>query len=149
MSLATRLLNAAAIASLAFGTAFAADMNSPVGTWKTYDDAGKVQKGVVLITEQGGVLQGKIIKTFDPAKPNPLCEECDGERKNKPVIGMTFLWDLKKDGEEFNGGRILDPENGKIYKAKMNLKDGGKKLEVRGFLGFSLLGRSQTWQREN
>lgn len=147
-SLTQKLIRGLVIAGLSIGTAFAADMNSPIGTWKTIDDATGKQKGLVQITEAGGVYSGKVLKTFRADKPNPICEKCDGDLKNKPVIGMTFLWDLKKDGEEFEGGKILDPENGKVYKAKMKLIEGGKKLEVRGFIGFSLIGRSQVWVRE-
>ncbi|MEF9942731.1 MAG: DUF2147 domain-containing protein, partial [Burkholderiaceae bacterium] len=76
------------------------------------------------------------------------CDQCSGARKDQPVIGMTILWGLKNEGDEWTGGEILDPKNGKTYKAKAKLVDGGKKLEVRGFLGISLFGRTQTWVRE-
>ena len=93
--------------------------------------------------------EGKIIKVLKSDDgPNPVCKECDGERKNKPIEGMTILWGLSKDGDEWNGGQILDPKNGKIYKAKMSLDDGGRKLNVRGYIGFSLMGRSQVWLRQ-
>ena len=73
---------------------------------------------------------------------------CDGDRKGKPVNGMTILWGLKKDGDSWANGKILDPHNGKVYSAKMKLVEGGRKLEVRGFLGVSLLGRTQVWERQ-
>ena len=80
--------------------------------------------------------------------PENLCRKCEGARKDQPVIGMTILWGLKKDGDQFSGGEILDPKNGKVYRAKMKLVDNGAKLEVRGFIGVSLFGRSQTWVRQ-
>jgi uncharacterized protein (DUF2147 family) len=129
--------------------AFAAELTSPVGTWKTIDDKTGEAKALVQITDSGGKLEGKIIKILKSDDgPNPVCKECDGERKNKPVEGMTILWGLSKDGDEWNGGQILDPKNGKIYKAKLSLDDGGRKLNVRGYIGFSLMGRSQVWQRQ-
>jgi len=129
--------------------AFAAELTSPVGTWKTIDDKTGEAKALVQITDSGGKLEGKIIKILKSDDgPNPVCKECDGERKNKPVEGMTILWGLSKDGDEWNGGQILDPKNGNIYKAKLSLDDGGRKLNVRGYIGFSLMGRSQVWQRQ-
>ncbi|WP_250623854.1 DUF2147 domain-containing protein [Pinirhizobacter soli] len=129
--------------------AFAAELTTPVGTWKTIDDKTGEAKALVQITDSGGKLEGKIIKILKSDDgPNPVCKECDGERKNKPVEGMTILWGLAKDGDEWNGGQILDPKNGKIYKAKLSLDDGGRKLNVRGYIGFSLMGRSQVWQRQ-
>ena len=80
--------------------------------------------------------------------PNPICKECEGERHNQPVTGMQIVWGLKQDGDEWNGGHILDPNNGKVYRCKMSVTEGGQKLEVRGFIGFSLLGRTQTWERQ-
>jgi uncharacterized protein (DUF2147 family) len=123
---------------------------SPVGIWKTIDDeTGKV-KSIVQITETNGELQGKVEKVFSPPaeSTNPICDKCEGELKDKPVIGMTILSGLKKDGNEYTGGHILDPKKGKTYKCKIKIADDGKTLEVRGFIGFSLLGRTQTWLRE-
>lgn len=129
--------------------AFAAELTTPVGTWKNIDDKTGEAKALIQITESGGKLEGKIIKVLKSDDgPNPTCKACDGERKDKPVEGMTILWGLSKDGDEWNGGQILDPKNGKIYKAKMSLDDGGRKLNVRGYIGFSLMGRSQVWLRQ-
>lgn len=129
--------------------ALAAEFTTPVGTWKNIDDKTGQAKALIQITESGGKLEGKIIKVLKSDDgPNPVCKECDGERKNKPVEGMTIMWGLSKDGDEWNGGQILDPKNGKIYKAKMSLDDGGRKLNVRGYIGFSLMGRSQVWLRQ-
>ena len=127
-----------------------ADGNSPTGLWKTIDDKTGKERSFVRITENNGVFEGKVEKIYDQPGDDPqhLCKECEGERKDKPIIGMTILWGLKRDGEQYAGGEILDPKNGSIYRAKMKLLDGGKKLEVRGFIGVSLFGRSQTWVRE-
>jgi uncharacterized protein (DUF2147 family) len=137
-----------AAALLVTARAFAADA-SPAGTWKTVDDKTDQPKSIVEITEANGELAGKVKEVLQSDQgPNPICKECEGERKNQPVTGMTIIWGMKKDGEEWSGGKILDPKNGKIYGCKMHLTDGGQKLEVRGFIGFSLLGRSQVWERQ-
>jgi uncharacterized protein (DUF2147 family) len=123
---------------------------SPVGLWKTIDDHTGKPRGLVRITETNGEYLARVEKTFPNLgeDPNPKCEKCEGARQNQPVIGMTILWGLRKHGSEYQGGEILDPETGKIYRARIKLEDDGKKLDVRGFIGFSLLGRSQLWIRE-
>lgn len=128
----------------------AADLQSPVGLWKTVDDETNTERSVVEITRVGDELQGRILRIFyrPDEKPDPVCEVCEGERKGQPIIGMTFLWGLKPDGDGWAGGAILDPKNGKIYNAKAGLDDGGRKLRVRGFIGMPLLGRTQVWLRE-
>ncbi|MGE0797409.1 MAG: DUF2147 domain-containing protein [Lautropia sp.] len=123
---------------------------SPVGLWKTIDDETKQPKALVRISERDGVLSGKIEKLFDPSRPNPVCEACTDERKGQPVVGMTILSDLKPakgDVASWEEGLILDPNNGKVYRARATLVDGGRKLEVRGFIGVALFGRTQTWER--
>jgi uncharacterized protein (DUF2147 family) len=139
-----------AILSVVIGSAAFAGELSPLGLWKTIDDNTGKPRGLVRIVEVNGEYQGKVEKIFPkPGEdPDPKCEKCDGARRNQPVIGMTILWGLTKQGDEYQGGEILDPENGKVYRAKMKLIDAGRKLEVRGFIGFSLFGRSQTWMRE-
>jgi uncharacterized protein (DUF2147 family) len=123
---------------------------SPAGLWKTIDDRSGEAKGLIRIREINGKFEGKIDKIFPKAgdDPAPRCEKCLGPQRNQPVLGLTFLWGFTKQGDEYQGGEILDPESGKIYQAKMKLIDAGKRLEVRGFIGFSLFGRSQTWLRE-
>jgi uncharacterized protein (DUF2147 family) len=123
---------------------------TPIGRWKTVDDATGKVKSLVVIWEEQGRVYGKIEKILDPSSkvPAPRCSHCQGELKNQPMIGLRILWDLKKDGSQWSGGKILDPENGKTYKCLIALEDGGKKLKVRGFIGFSLLGRTQYWLRE-
>ena len=107
---------------------------------------------MIRITEANGVYEGKVEKLLNRQPdddPDNLCRKCEGARKDQPIVGMTILWGLKKDGDQYSGGEILDPKNGKIYRAKMKLVDNGAKLEVRGFIGVSLFGRSQTWVRES
>jgi uncharacterized protein (DUF2147 family) len=146
MSLLIQLL---LVLALACPSVLAADP-SATGLWRTIDDSTGKPRGLVRITEVSGQYQGKLEKTFpQPGEDlNPKCEKCSGSRRNQPVIGMTIIWGMTKQGEEYQGGEVLDPENGKIYRAKMKLEDGGKTLHVRGFIGISLLGRTQVWMRE-
>jgi uncharacterized protein (DUF2147 family) len=122
-------------------------LESPVGLWRTIDDDTRQAKALIRIVEQGGALVGRIEKILTD-KPDAVCEKCTDERKGKPVQGMTILTGLKRDGDEWTGGEILDPNNGKVYKAKARLADAGRKLDVRGFVGIALVGRTQTWVRE-
>jgi uncharacterized protein (DUF2147 family) len=134
--------------ALAAGSALA--QATPVGLWKTIDDESKVEKSLIRISESGGVLSGKIEKLLDPStKADAVCEKCSDERKDKPVLGMTIIRNAKADADKarWDGGDILDPNNGKVYKLLLKPVDGGKKLEVRGYIGMALLGRTQTWQR--
>lgn len=134
-----------------FQAVFAGDesvaQSSPVGFWQTIDDKTNEPKAIVEIKETNGVLSGNIVKTFAKSGDKVTCDACPGDKKDKPYVGMEIIWDLKKDDDEYTGGSILDPKNGKIYKAKMTLAEGGQKLKVRGFIGFSLLGRTQVWNR--
>lgn len=130
--------------SLSSLSLFASDIS---GKWKTIDDVTKLPKSVVEITQSSdGSYNGKIIKLFraPTEDQNPKCDICDGALKGQPLIGMQVITGLKKDGEEFSGGTIFDPKNNKTYKCKLKLD--GTNLIVRGYIGFSLLGRSQTWQ---
>lgn len=122
---------------------------SPVGVWKTIDDVTGNQRSIVRIVEVNGEIQGTVEKIFERPGDNPdhLCVKCKGELKDKPVIGMTILWSLKDTGGVWKGGKILDPDNGKTYSCKMELAEKGKELNVRGFIGISLIGRTQTWYR--
>jgi uncharacterized protein (DUF2147 family) len=127
----------------------AAEIDSPVGKWKTFDDKTGRLKSIVQITEENSHLTGKVLEVFEsPAGPHPLCQPCEGERKDQPVEGMTILWGAKKNGASWENGEILDPENGKIYHVILTLLDGGQKMEVHGYIGISVIGRSQIWQRQ-
>lgn len=121
---------------------------SPVGKWKTIDDETEKPKSIVEIYETNGKLHGKVVQLFrEPGEdPDPLCDKCSGNKKDKRILGMEILWDLQKDGDEWNGGEIMDPNNGKTYDCYIELESADK-LRVRGYLGFSLLGRTQYWYR--
>lgn len=123
---------------------------SPVGLWKTIDDETQKEKSFVRIVEANGVVSGRIEKLLEADKANAKCDKCSDERKDQPVVGMTIIRNVKKDEERadlWSGGDILDPNNGKVYKVRLKPVDGGRKLEVRGYIGMPMLGRTQTWQR--
>jgi len=133
---------------LALAAWSAAAQSTPVGLWKTIDDDGKTEKSLVRITDSGGVLSGKIEKIFDPGKQDSTCDKCTDERKDKPVLGMVILRNLKLDPDDkeiWSGGEVLDPNNGKTYKARLKPLDGGKQLQMRGYLGPFY--RTQVWHR--
>ena len=123
---------------------------SPLGRWRSIDDSsGKPKALIEVYATTDGRLAAKIVQILDLKNgPNPLCDHCKGARRNKPMVGMVIAWGLKPDGGVWGDGRILDPENGKEYSVKMTPAADGRTLEVRGFLGFALLGRTQVWQRE-
>ncbi len=150
MTLLTRHAAVAIALLLASGVA-AAQATSAVGLWKTVDDNTKKEKSLVRIVETNGVLTGKVEKVIDPDAPkDAVCKDCSDDRKDKPVLGMTILRNMKQSADDkavFEGGDILDPNNGKVYNAKLKLVDNGAKLDVRGYIGVPLLGRTQTWSR--
>lgn len=129
--------------------AFAAD-TTPVGTWTQVDDATGKPKSIIEITEQSdSTLQGVVKQVlFSDQGPHPICDKCAGERHNQPVDGMVIMWGVKQDGSVWDGGQILDPHNGKTYKVKLKLTDNGQRLDVRGYIGMPILGRTQTWLRK-
>ncbi len=123
---------------------------TPVGVWKSIDDKTKTERAQIRITESGGVLSGKIEKLLAAdAKQDAVCDKCTDDRKGKPIIGMEIIRGVKKDADEavWEGGTILDAAEGKVYKVKLTPADGGKKLDVRGYVGMPMLGRTQTWIR--
>lgn len=115
------------------------------GKWETIDDGtGKPESIVEIVKKSNGKYYGKIKKLL--VKPeNPKCIHCKDDRKNQPIEGIEFIRDLKKEGDEFTGGTIMDPKNGKVYKC--SIKKDGNKLIVRGYIGISLIGRNQTWTK--
>ncbi len=128
-----------------------AQSTTPAGLWKTIDDGTKKDKSLVRIVETGGVFTGKVEKIVDPDSPkDATCKDCGDERKDQPVLGMTIIRNVKASTDDkmvFEGGDILDPNNGKVYRVKLKLVDGGAKLDVRGYIGTPMLGRTQTWIR--
>jgi uncharacterized protein (DUF2147 family) len=127
-----------------------AQPTTPVGLWQTIDDTTGQPKALVQIVDDGGgTLSGKIVHGLaSNDDPTRRCTACTDSRKDQPMRGLTIISDMKPDGGDWDGGQILDPENGKLYKCKMHLEDGGEKLVVRGYIGISLIGRSQTWIRQ-
>jgi uncharacterized protein (DUF2147 family) len=139
------------LAAALLSSATRADDTSPVGVWKNIDDVSGKSRTLIRITEINGTLRGTVVKVFPgpDEDQNPKCGECEGALKNVPIVGLRILSGLKKDGDEYTGGEILDPENGEVYSSSMQLIDGGSKLSARGYIGISLLGRSQTWIRQD
>ena len=137
----------ATLACLAFNSNAWAQA-TPVGLWKTIDDETKLEKSFVRITEAGGMLTGKVEKIVDPAKQDSKCEKCTDDRKDKAVLGMTLVRNTKQSAEDkevWDGGDILDPNNGKVYRLRLKPLDGGKTMEVRGYIGPFF--RNQLWMR--
>ena len=128
--------------------ALAADLQSPVGLWKTIDDKTGAPRAFVRIFAENGKYYGRIEQSFTPGASTRVCAVCKDDRKDHPIIGLQIIRGMVKRDAEFAGGEILDPDSGWIYRCKFHLEEGGQKLIVRGYLGFSLLGRSQTWMRE-
>ena len=141
-----RLLVLTALLSLPFQSSA---QDSLAGRWKTVDDATCKTKSIVEIhTARDGSIAGRVAEIVDTKDgPNPVCKECKGALHGKPIKGMTILWGLKPDGTgKWAGGRVLDPENGKDYKAKLELLDGGRKLGMSGCIAF--ICRQQVWIRQ-
>ena len=124
-----------------------AQQTSLVGQWKTIDDESGKAKSILAITEENGMLSARIEKILvKKADGSPhVCDKCEGDLKGAPMEGLRIVWDMHSDGDEWSGGRILDPESGKVYKAQMKLNEDGSQLEVRGSVAF--FGRSQFWRR--
>jgi uncharacterized protein (DUF2147 family) len=139
------------IASLLVLTGSAFAQASPAGLWKTIDDNSKKERSLIRISESGGVFSGKIEKQLDAnAKPDAVCDQCTDDRKNQPILGLTLIRNVKQNADDkglWDGGDVVDPDNGKIYKVRLKPIDDGKKLEVRGYIGMPVLGRTQTWIR--
>lgn len=135
----------AGIAFLSAAPALA--QSPPEGLWRTYDDRTGEARALVRIYQQDGALFGRIEDSFGPGEREARCEPCKDERKGQPIVGLLIIRNLKPDEDGYDGGDILDPENGSVYRCKLHLEDEGKKLIVRGYLGLSLFGRSQSWAK--
>ena len=132
--------------SLLSTTVLAASLN---GTkWQTIDEKTGEKKAIVQLTESGGQVTGKIIKVLDSKNAKATCEKCTGNLKNKPIEGLQILTGMKADGtNKWSNGKLVDPESGKIYSGKLTLSDNGQSLNLRGYVGTPVFGRTQTWQR--
>ena len=138
------------VLSISFFATLASASPTPTGRWTQIDDETGKPRSVLRVEEHDGKYEAFVEKVFprDGEPEAPLCKKCTGDRKDQPVVGMRIMWELKPDGDEFNGGEILDPHNGKTYRCKMELDENGNALKVRGFIGISLLGRTQKWIRK-
>jgi uncharacterized protein (DUF2147 family) len=117
------------------------------GQWLVTEDDGKAASSVVEMYVREKKLYGRIVQLLRPNEKDSKCTACEGKKKNQPILGLEILWGLEPDGDEWSGGRILDPRNGKEYRCYLALLEGGRKLKVRGYIGIALLGRTQYWQR--
>jgi uncharacterized protein (DUF2147 family) len=145
-----RLLLVACVVGSGAALAQSPNQNSPVGVWQTIDDHTGEPKALVRIgVDPDGTLSGKILTGLGAEHdPTRRCSACTDARKDQLLQGMVIMNGLKQDGADWDGGEILDPENGKLYRCKIRLENGGRDLIVRGYIGFSLIGRSQTWHRD-
>ena len=123
-----------------------ARLASPVGLWEPLDGAGK-PLGLIRIFEVGGLYYGRIEPSSPGDDRNARCTLCTDDRHNQPIIGLVLMRHLRAQNGAYVGGDILDPDTGRVWGCSLRLTDGGRRLIMRGFLGISLLGRSQTWQR--
>ncbi|MGB1284481.1 MAG: DUF2147 domain-containing protein [Polaribacter sp.] len=125
---------------------FSLNAQTIFGKWNSKnEETGKIDS-VVEIYEKGGKAYAKIIEIKDPERQNSVCTECEGKNKGKKILGLNILTGLEKDDDEWSGGKILDPRNGKIYKCFIKLEEANK-LKIRGYIGFSLLGKTKYWTR--
>lgn len=129
-----------------FAMIFNAQSQSVLGRWKTIDDETGQAKSIVEIYEKSGKVYGKVVEILRAEHKQDVCSKCEGAEKNKPILGMVIIDGLKKDESEYNGGTILDPQNGKKYKSYITLESTDK-LKVRGYIGISIVGRTQYWYR--
>ena len=137
--------NIGSIVLFFFVTLFA-QSQTVIGKWKTIDDETGQAKSIVEIYEKSGKIYGKVIEILDLEHKKSICSNCSGDDKNKPILGMTVIKGLLKEGSQYTGGKILDPKNGKLYKCYITLETKDK-LKVRGYIGISLFGRTQFWYR--
>jgi uncharacterized protein (DUF2147 family) len=138
-----RAWTATLLLAATFALPAAADTSSPLGKWRTFDPDTGAPKTVVEIAEANGTLEGTVVELLDDGET--VCSKCDGNKKNQPLVGLVILWGLTPDGDEWSGGTILRPANGKTADASIELADGGAKLDVTGRKGF--MSKTQTWER--
>jgi uncharacterized protein (DUF2147 family) len=136
--------------SVAYGMPYRAAnyANSPVGLWTTIDDKTNQVRSIIRIWESNGVYYGTLEKIFKQPGDTGICSSCKGSFKNKPILGLTIIWGLKRTSDRvWSGGQILDPHNGNVYRVMLTLSNDGRSLRARGYIGFSVFGRTQNWYR--
>ncbi len=142
-----RLIHWLALAAVLLAAPGVRAADQPVGYWTTIDDDGKTPTSVIQIFSKAGKLHGKIVELINPREKNPKCSACEGKKHDQPILGMEIMWGFEPDGDEWSGGHILDPKNGKEYKCYLEVLDAGARLKVRGYVGIALLGRTQYWRK--
>ncbi|MDO6674981.1 DUF2147 domain-containing protein [Tenacibaculum sp. 1_MG-2023] len=118
------------------------------GKWENRDEETNKVDSVIEVYKKGGKAYAKIVEITNEKRQEAVCDKCSGKRKNTPILGMNILTGLKKDGDEWSGGKILDPKNGKEYKCYIKLENDNK-LKIRGYIGFAAFGRTAYWYRKN
>lgn len=127
--------------------ALATDLSSPIGVWHTVDDRTGAERSDVRIFQSGDKVDGQVVHISDPKEAVLLCRKCTDDRRDQPVLGMVILRGMTRDGAEWTGGRIVDPETGDVYRCSMRLGPDGRTLILRGYVMVPMFGRSQTWLR--
>ncbi|MGG6232036.1 DUF2147 domain-containing protein [Tenacibaculum sp. SDUM215027] len=118
------------------------------GKWENRDEETNKVDSVIEVYKKDGKAYAKIVEITDEKRQEAVCDKCSGKLKNNPILGMNILTGLKKDGDEWSGGKILDPKNGKEYKCYIKLENNDK-LKIRGYIGFAAFGRTAYWHRKN
>ena len=131
---------------LLFFTVNSVNAQEVFGKWYSMDGDSGEKESIIEVYEENGKVYGKIIQLLQEEDQGKVCEECTGKDKNQPIEGLVIIRGLTKDGDEYSDGKILDPKNGKLYKCYISL-EGANKLKLRGYIGFSLIGRTEYWQR--
>jgi uncharacterized protein (DUF2147 family) len=142
-----RARSLAALFTLALAAARLSAQSTPAGRWQAISDVDGKPSAIIEIREVDGQFVGTITGLFSASDSAEVCDRCGGERRGQRVLGLQILSGMRRDGDEWGGGSILDPETGRVYRASMHLENGGKQLVVRGYIGFAIFGRSQVWLR--
>lgn len=138
------------VLTLCTGAGCALSQTTPVGLWKTFDEDTKRETALVRVSQNAGVYSGVVERVLESDREHAVCAKCTDERKDKPVLGMTVLRDVRQSADSidvWDGGSVLEVKQGKVYKVELKLANNGQALEVRGYVGAPIFGRSRIWQR--